>query len=44
MSPILTLLLVVTYGTDCAVVSEYRQMVDQALDCKATGVCVEVSP
>ena len=44
MPPIPTLLLVVTYGTDCAIVSKYRRMIDETLNCKATGVCVEVSP
>ena len=42
--PIPTLLLVVTYGTDCDVVSDYRRTIDQNLDCDRTGVCVEVSP
>jgi len=44
MLPIPTLLLVVTYGTDCAIVSKYRRMIDEALNCETTGVCVEVSP
>ena len=42
--PIPTLLLVVTYGTDCVTVSKYRRMIDETVDCKTTGVCVEVSP
>ena len=44
MAPIPTLLLVVTYGTDCAIVSQYRRAIDEKLDCERTGVCVEVSP
>jgi hypothetical protein len=44
MSPIPTLLLVVTYETDCAIVSKYRRMIEETLDCETTGVCVEVSP
>jgi hypothetical protein len=42
--PIPTLLLVVTYGTDCAIVSKYRRMIDEILNCETTDVCVEVSP
>ena len=42
--PIPTLLLVVTYGTDCAIVSKYRRMIDETLDCETTGVCIEISP
>jgi hypothetical protein len=41
---ITTLVLVVTHGTDCAIVSKYRRMIDEILDCETTGVCVEVSP
>ena len=44
VSPIPTLLLVVTYGTDCAIVSKYRRIIEETLDCQTTGVCVEVSP
>lgn len=44
MRPIPTLLLVVTYGTDCAIVSKYRQLIDKSVDCGTTGACVEVSP
>jgi hypothetical protein len=44
MLPIPTLVLVVTSGTDCATVSEYRKMIEERLDCGTTGVCVEVSP
>ena len=44
MLPIPTLVLVVTYGTDCATVSEYRKMIEERLDCGTTGVRVEVSP
>jgi hypothetical protein len=44
VAPIPTLLLVVTYGVDCATVSEYRRTIDDSLDCGTTGVCVEVSP
>ena len=44
MRPIPTLLLVVTYDTDCAIVSKYRRLIDETLDCETTGVCVEVSP
>ena len=44
MLPIPTLLLVVTYGTDCAIVSKYRQLIDKTVDCGTTGACVEVSP
>jgi len=44
LRPIPTLLLVVTSGTDCAIVSKYRRMIDKTLDCKTTGVCVEVGP
>jgi hypothetical protein len=43
-APIPTWLLVVTYGTDCAIVSKYRRMIDETLDCETTGVCVETSP
>ena len=42
--PIPTLLLVLVYGTDCDVVSDYRRTIDHTLDCDMTGVCVEVSP
>ena len=44
LAPVPTLLLVVTFGTDCATVSEYRRLIDESLDCESTGVCVEVSP
>ena len=44
LAPIPTFLLVVTYGTDCAAVSEYRRVIDESLDCESSGVCVEVSP
>ena len=44
VAPIATLVLVVTYGTDCARVSEYRRVIHETLDCEKTGVCVEVSP
>ena len=44
LAPIPTLLLVVTYGTDCEIVSEYRRVIDESLDCETTGVCVEVNP
>ena len=44
LAPIPTLLLLVTYGTDCTIVSEYRRVIDESLNCETTGVCVEVSP
>ena len=36
--------LCVTYRTDCAIVSKYRRMIDEIVDCETSGVCVEVSP
>ena len=44
VSPTPTLVLVVTYGTDCTIASKYRRMIEETLACKKTGVCVEVNP
>jgi len=44
MTPTPTLLLVVTYGTDCSIVSKYRRLIETTVNCEKTGVCVEVSP
>ena len=42
--PVPTLVLVVTYGANCREVAEYRHLIDETLDCEASGVCVEVTP
>lgn len=43
MSPVPSLLLVVSPGADCTEVQLYRQIIDDALDC-GSDQCVEVNP